>query len=167
MSALAKKLKKAFTGKQEIEFKPTSPMDRLAAQGIKPLIMTESLENRVALMTNLKSILDDVYNGKTLDIQLQAIDRALPLVLTISQAWGRGLEVWQTFSAQFRELRTMPAFMDTLVEEFLDMINHGWIPMDIPVQTPIVIFTPTAQRPPFDMREFEESTRRKAEEREE
>lgn len=160
MPSLLRRVKKALSkSEEEIQFNPTSPIDRLAQQGIRPLIMTEQLESRIALMTGLKKLLKDVYNGKTLQDQLDAIDRALPLVLIVSQPWGRGHQVWSTFSAQFRELRTMPAFMDTLIEEFIDMLNHGWLPQDVLTPVPIVMFTPFAQRQPFDLTEFEVSTR--------
>jgi hypothetical protein len=50
--------------------------------------------------------------------------------------------------------------MDTLVEEFIAMINHGWLPPDVTVNTPIVIFTPVSPRAPYDMNEFEAKTRK-------
>lgn len=156
---LFKKITSAFTSKKEIEFKPSSMMDRLASQGIRPVIMMEQTENRMALVTNLKSVIHDVYNATTLQQQLDAIDRALPLIMVVSQPFGRGAQVWTTFSSQFRELRLMPAFMDTLVEEFVDMINHGWLPEDVTVGVPIVMITPQAPRRPLDLHEFEEATR--------
>lgn len=156
-----KKVQEAFKSKKDVEFKPASMLDRLAMQGIRPVIMTEQIENRIALMTNLKSVLKDVYMATRLQQQLDAIDRALPLVLVVSQAWGRGAEVWTKFSAQFRCLRKMPAFMDTLVEEFMDMLNHGWLPQDVTTPVPIVMITPTPARQPLDLHEFEMSTREK------
>lgn len=154
-----KKVRKALSGEKEVEFKPVSMLDRLAVQGIKPVIMTEQIENRIALISNLRSVLRDVYHATTLKQQLDAIDRALPLVMIVSQAWGRGAQVWTKFSAQFRCLRKMPAFMDTLVEEFMDMLNHGWLPQDVTVAPPIVMITPQAPRQPLDLHEFDEATR--------
>lgn len=160
MPELFKKVTQAFAKpSKEVEFKPVSALDRLAKQGIRPVIMTDQLENRIALITNLRKILDDIYNGTSLEQQLKAIDRALPLCIIVSQPWGRGHEVWTKFSAQFRELRTMPAFMDSLIEEFLDMINHGWIPEDVLTPVPIVMITPQAPRQPLDLHEFEVATK--------
>lgn len=161
---LFQRVRDAFTKPSDkVEFVPTSAMDRLAQQGIRPLIMTEQLENRIALMTHIRKLIKNVYTGTSLKQQLDAIDEALPLILIVSQPWGRGHDVWTTFSAQFRELRTMPAFMDTMIEEFLDMLNHGWLPQDVITPTPIVMFTPVAQGPQYDLTQFEVSTRPKEE----
>lgn len=162
MSGFYNRIKNAISTKKPIQFEPTAAKDDLARYGFRQLMMNEQLEQRVALITELQSLIADVFSSKTSQIdKLKVIDEALPKIIIIGQAWGRGKQVWMDFSAQFRELRSMPAFTDTLVEEFMDMINHGWLPQDIVTPIPIIMQVLAAnQRAPYDMNEFDVKTRK-------
>lgn len=156
-----KKIRQAFTGEKTFEYEPTSALDRLAEEGIRPLIMTEQLENRLAIMVqSVRDTVNAIFDPeKSVEDKMKALDKGLEMCVLISQAWGRGLQVWHVFSAQYRELRTMPAFWDSLVEEFIDMINKGWIPQDVLTPRPIVMITPVLKSQQADLGEFEVSTR--------
>ena len=155
------KVRQAFDGDKPVEYEPTSALERLAEEGIRPLIMTEQLENRLAMMVQtVRNTVTAVFNPKTsLKDKMKALDKGLEMVVVVAQAWGRGLHVWHVFSAQFRELRPMPAFWDSLVEEFIDMVNKGWIPQDVLTPRPVVMITPIVKSGGLDLGEFEESTR--------
>jgi hypothetical protein len=158
------KVKNAISTKKPIQFEPTAAKDDLARYGFRQLMMNEQLENRVALITELQSLIAPVFSSKTSeDEKLKAIDGALPKIFIIGQPWGRGKQVWMSFSAQFRELRSMPAFADTLVEEFMDMINHGWLQQDIVTPIPIIMQVISPGRTPFDANQFEIATRKSEE----
>jgi hypothetical protein len=161
VSGFYNRIKNAISTKKPIQFEPTAAKDDLARYGFRQLMMNEQLEQRVALITELQSLIADVFSSKTSQIdKLKVIDEALPKIIIIGQAWGRGKQVWMDFSAQFRELRSMPAFTDTLVEEFMDMINHGWLPQDIVTPIPIIMQVLAAGRAPYDMGEFDVKTRK-------
>lgn len=155
------RVREAFTGDKPVEYEPTSALERLAEQGIRPLIMTEQLENRLALMVQtVRDTVTTVFDPNTkVEDKMKALDKGVEMCLVISQAWGRGLQVWHVFSAQFRELRTMPAFWDSLVEEFIDMINKGWLPQDVLTPRPVVMITPVVKGGGLDLGDFEEATR--------
>lgn len=164
MSSLFNKIRNAVSSKKPIQFEPTSAKDEIARYGFRQLMMNEQLENRVAMVNNLPNLLETVFNAqKTNEEKLKAIDQALPIILMISEAWGRGKQVWMTFSAQFRELRNMPAFADTLAEELMDMINHGWLPQDVVTPIPIIMQVIAPGRTPYDASQFELATRKREE----
>jgi hypothetical protein len=163
MVNLYNKIKSAISSKKPIQFEPSSAGDELARYGFRQLMMNEQLENRVAMIICLKDLIQKVYSATTDKEKLNAIDEALPIILMISQAWGRSKQVWMTFSAQFRELRSMPAFADTLAEEFIDMLNHGWAPQDIVTPTPIIMQVIAPGRAPIDMGVFERATQKQVE----
>jgi len=155
------RVREAFEGDKPVEYQPTSALERFAEQGIRPLIMTEQLENRLALMVQgVRNLVSAMFNPSIkLEDKMKALDKGLEMCIVIAMAWGRGLQVWHVFSAQFRELRTMPAFWDSLVEEFIDMINKGWLPEDVLTPRPVVMITPVVKGGGLDLGEFEESTR--------
>lgn len=161
MSGLYNRIKNAVSTKKPIQFDPTAAKDDLAQYGFRHLMMNEQLENRVALITELQTLIGPVFSSKTSkEEKLKAIDEALPKILIIGQPWGRGKQVWMDFSAQFCELRSMPAFTDSLVEEFMDMINHGWVSQDIAIPIPIIMQVLAAGRAPYDIGDFERKTRK-------
>lgn len=156
------KVRDAFAGDKPVEYEPTSALERLAEQGIRPLIMTEQLENRLAMMVQtVRNTVTIIFDPtKSVEDKMKALDKGLEMCVVVSMAWGRGLQVWHTFSAQFRELRPMPAFWDSLVEEFIDMVNKGWIPQDILTPRPIVMIMPMVKdRGGLDLGDFDQATR--------
>lgn len=148
------------------EFKTSHVFEKLAAQGFKPLIKNDQLENRRDRMReSLAVTLDSLNHAKTVDEKGKAVDEAYVLVMDIAGPWLRSMDnSWlahkvNCFIELYAEFRSIPEWLGLLVSCASAIINLSMTNIDVEPLTPLILHvmqpygyspvTPSSQLPGY------------------